>query len=356
MIGTGEYKGVLDFTLDFKEKREFRILQIADIQIIDASQQRYVGRLREESEKFWATENMDQRAFRFMREAVERAKPDLIVFSGDNVYGEFDDNGTVVQKFIKETDSYGIPWTFVFGNHDNETCKGIVWTCAQYEKAKNCLFSRGDITRLEGNGNFNIGIFRDGKLSAVVWLMDSHGQTDADIGQNLYASAGIYDGQKAWFSERNEKIAKLCGGRMPTGVGFCHHPFLALGKALQEKYGFTSIRHELNDKNGNPKPFEPLIIPENSNGDFGAVRKDVGGFIDRDFTFHSLLKKYGCKGWFFGHDHEVNASSEYDGLRYTFGLKASQYDSYYPTDVGGTLIVVSGEDIAVRHLHTELEP
>ncbi|MBQ9482076.1 MAG: metallophosphoesterase [Clostridia bacterium] len=338
--------GALDFALDFN-KPTVNILLFSDVQIIDAAQQRYVGRLTSRSEKLWATENVEKCAFSFMREAVERIKPDMLVFAGDNVYGEFDDSGKSLERFIAETDGYGIPWAAVFGNHDNETKKGVEWICERYEGAKHCLFIRGDTGKLEGNGNYNAGIFNGGELIEVLWFMDSHGQTAADIRQNQYADAGIMPGQMKWYSCRMETIRSIAG-KYPKNIGICHHPFKAFG-AGAVKYGYVSARNEF--KNGD-KEFSPLVIPENPKGDFGRIGRDIGGFIDRDFAFHNLLEKYACEGWFFGHDHEVNASVLYGGVRYTFGLKSSRYDSYNPKDLGSTLITVNGERMSVKHIYS----
>ena len=342
-----------DLSLNLLKDGAIRILQFADIQIIDSAQQRYTGRLSPESEKYWATGKMYERAWRFMREAVSKTKPDLIVLSGDNIYGEFDDKGSSLDALIKEMDSYSIPWTLTFGNHDNETAKGIKWTCERYSSAKNCLFTRGDTDILEGNGNFSIAVYNRGELTATVFMMDSHGQTDADITQNLYASAGIYPKQKEWFKNTNEKILKYTGGKVPVGTGFCHHPFSALGKAVNERYGYVSERNGFKGADGKTNKFLPIKVPENPYGDFGAAYKDVGGFIDRDMSFHKLLKKYGFSGWFFGHDHEINLSAEYNGIRYTFGLKTGQYDSFVEGELGSTLIEIKNGELKVSHIYSD---
>ena len=51
---------VVDFVLDIEAGREVKILQLTDIQIIDAAQQRYDGRLHSWSIGWWATENMEK--------------------------------------------------------------------------------------------------------------------------------------------------------------------------------------------------------------------------------------------------------------------------------------------------------
>lgn len=349
---------IVDFVLEVEEGRDVKILQLTDIQIIDSSQMRRPDRLNSSSITNWAPENLPNLAWKYTRRAVEAVKPDLIVLSGDNVYGEFDDNGTMVKALIAEMESYGIPWTLVFGNHDNETRKGVEWTCQQYINAEHCLFYRGDTEvidgveylKAEGNGNFNIAITQGGKLTEIIWLMDSNGHTDSDRDQNMFSSVGLMPMQIDWFKQENELLKEYNGGTYPKSIGFFHHPMRAIGDGLQ-KYGYVSMKHAFYDENGDYGAFKQVKIPENAVGDCGAMKKDAGGYIDQNYQFHNLLKEYGCEGWFFGHDHENSASVMHDGVRYSYGLKASLYDSHVPTDIGGTQILVGKDPLRVSHVY-----
>lgn len=348
-----DWSGVFDFVLEVEEGRDVRILQLTDIQIIDSAQMRRPDRLNPSSIERWAPDKMEERAFRFMREAVEKTDPDLIVLSGDNVYGEFDDAGTSVQALVAEMESYKIPWTITYGNHDNETLKGIEWTSAQYSEAEHCLFMRGDVENIAGNGNFNIGILQGGKLTEIVWLMDSHGHTNPDSAQNIFGGSSLKENQIEWFRAENEEIKEINGGESPKSIGFFHHPMRAIGNALQV-YGYVSRTHEFLNLAGEFEDFKPFEIPANNDGDSGAMHEDPHAYIDVDYTFHNLLKEYNCEGWFFGHVHTCNASAVYENVRYTFGLKASQYDAYQKGEVGGTQILVGENGLKVEHCYTQL--
>lgn len=340
---------IVDFVLEVPAGRDVKILQLTDIQIIDSTQQRYDGRLHEWSAEAWKPENLPDLAWKYTRQIVERVQPDLIVLSGDNVYGEFDDNGTMLQALVAEMDSYKIPWTLTFGNHDNETHKGVEWTCEQYSQSEYGMFTRGSAD-IEGNGNFKIGITQDGKLTEIVWLMDSNGHTDSDKAQNMYSTVGLFDRQIAWFESENEKLRAWNGGENVKAIGFFHHPLRAYGDGLQ-KYGYVSSLHGFFTEDGDYGVFSEVIVPENDAGDGGAMHKDAGEYIDRNYKFHELLKKYGVEGWFFGHDHVNNASVSFEGVRYTYGLKASKYDSYYEGEIGGTSILVGQDGLRVNHVY-----
>ena len=98
--------------------KPFTILQLTDMQVIDADQRRRPDRLRKDEIDAWKTENVEQCAYQPIRAVVEETKPDLILITGDIVYGEFDDSGRALAGFIAFMESIGIPWAPVFGNHD----------------------------------------------------------------------------------------------------------------------------------------------------------------------------------------------------------------------------------------------
>lgn len=331
----------VDFILDVPGGRQVKILQITDTQIIDSDQQRYNGRLSAGSAITWKPENMDKLAFDIVRAAVEEAKPDLIVLTGDNVYGEFDDSGTSLVRLVEFFESLNIPWTGTYGNHDNETIKGVLWQNQQYIDAKNCMFKKGN-ELAEGNGNYTIGIRQDGKLKKVLFMLDSHGCVNTDTENGVYASAGIMDGQAQWYEDTCNRIKQYNGGEYVESYVFLHHPLRAIGDAMQ-KYGYVSASHDFFDADGNLAVFSPVTVPTNEDGDYGRMTKDAGSYIDNNYSFFNKLKSCGTIGVFFGHEHENDISVTHEGVRLVFGVKSSKYDSHNTDMLGGTLIAF-GED------------
>jgi hypothetical protein len=161
-----------DFILEVKESRDIVVLQLSDPQIIDAMQKRSVDRLTPKEEEYWATDKIEERCYGYIREVVFRVKPDFIFIAGDLVYGQFDDKGTSLRTFVNFMESFCIPWAPIWGNHDNESVKGVAWQCEQLEKAEYCLFKKGDVT---GNGNYTVGIVQGNELKRVFVMLDTHG-------------------------------------------------------------------------------------------------------------------------------------------------------------------------------------
>ena len=161
-----------DFVLRLDSDRKntkIKLLQITDMQIIDSLQRRTPERLRIDEVNAWKPENFDSMCGNQIRSLVVQTKPDLIFITGDIIYGSFDDSGTTLEWFCGFMDSLEIPWAPVFGNHDNESAKGVKWQCEQFEKSKYCIFARGNVS---GNSNYTVGIAVGDELVRVLHMLD----------------------------------------------------------------------------------------------------------------------------------------------------------------------------------------
>ena len=86
------------------EGRGLKVLQLADIHFgIEG--------------KDWHNDKVD-RTKEYINNLIAEEKPDFIVCSGDNILST-GING--LSQFVEMMESYQIPWTWVYGNHDAET-------------------------------------------------------------------------------------------------------------------------------------------------------------------------------------------------------------------------------------------
>lgn len=82
----------MDFSLNI-DNNDIRILQLTDTQIINAKQRRYEERLSPIEKEKWDTNTMEANCFNYIRDTIKMTNPDLILLTGDIIYGEFDDDG-----------------------------------------------------------------------------------------------------------------------------------------------------------------------------------------------------------------------------------------------------------------------
>jgi hypothetical protein len=332
------FAGIADFVLDLPVDRPIRILQLTDMQIIDASRQRTPNRLNEREIALWQPESIPVQCADQIKSVVAQANPDLIFITGDVIYGEFDDLGTSFELFCDFMDGFGIPWAPVYGNHDNESRKGIDWQNGRFEAAELCLFKKGSTT---GNGNFSVLITRDGQPCRALYLMDSGacmGSPDASVRRGPGFTADQYD----WLYATADRLTEVSGGTpVPAFLGF-HIPTIQFHQAAVEKGYQTSDEQE---------KYVIGVTSPAKDGDFGCKREPIGCFgTPEDFV--DRLHGAGIDGVFVGHCHANNTSVLWRGIRWTYGLKTGQYDYRTPGQLGGTLITLWGADFTVCHLPT----
>jgi 3',5'-cyclic AMP phosphodiesterase CpdA len=312
-----------------------RILQLTDMQIIDSAQRRTPDRISAEKIEYWATERAKPNCYDHIRDLVTQTSPDLILVTGDIVYGEFDDSGRIQREFSEMLGSFGIPWASVFGNHDNESAMGIEWQCDLYERAPYSLFRRGTCT---GFGNYSVGLMYAGQLIRVLYLLDSHGCRRAHSPEAKIGS-GLCEDQLDWVRATSDRIAERIGRRVPAFAAY-HIPTPEFALAELEKYGrMSEDRYTLG------------VGVSALDGDFGAKYEKYrcGG----EKSLIDLWRRVGVDGVFVGHCHKNNFSILYKGVRLTFGFKTGAYDYYTNGQLGGTVIdCAQNGAFAVQHIPT----
>lgn len=323
-----DVKTLVDFTVEVDAWRDPIVLQLTDPQIIDAAQERYATRLDAATEEYWATDKVWERYQQCFTETILKTNPDLIIITGDIVYGEFDDNGTAFEGFVNFMDSFDIPWAPVFGNHENESAKGVDWQCEQLVNAENCLFKQRTLT---GNGNYSVGIMQGEILTRVFYMLDSNGCGSASAQSmangHTKKTSGFGDDQIQWYTESIHQIKAVSPN---TKISFAYHIQQAAFQQALEQYGFTGESSSL-----------PIDIDKHSNkkdGDFGYLGEKFKAAWDEDYTIWNSMKALGVDSVFVGHIHANSASVVYDGIRCQFGQKSSTYDKANYVNANGNIV------------------
>ena len=337
---------LVDFMVEVEEGRDINVLQLTDTQIIDSAQKRTPDRIGASETAYWATDKIDERCLSYIEETVNATNPDLILITGDIVYGQFDDNGTALLALTEFMDGFDIPWAPIMGNHENESKMGADWQCNVLESAENCLFKQRTLT---GNGNYTIGIKQGNELKRVFFMLDSNGcsgmSSESKANGHMRAAYGFGSDQILWY----ENIAKRIKMYSPeTKLTFAYHAPMSAFVSAYEQYGFDGTNKIDIDNH-----------TEKADGDFGYIGSAISGW-DSDNTVYNGIKELGVDSMLVGHLHTVNASVVYDGIRFQFGNKTGTYDqsNYRKNDgtiissytdggfplVGGTLMTVSAED------------
>lgn len=321
------------FAMEMPPERPIRVLQLTDMQTIDLTHIRNAIRDRQIKGAYFkhGVYGMEERTYAHVRALVRETGPDLILLTGDNVYGEFDDAGLMMRELIALMEGFEIPWAPVFGNHDNESRMGVNWQCKQLENAFHCLFARGNVT---GNSNYVLYLKKNGKPVFSLVMMDSNGchnvgnpmapeegiQPDNIDYDLLTHENGICSDQVTWYREAIQGL--------PNAI-FLHIQVHAFFEALQSKYGYVYGTDVATDKDGDVG-FYPEHMSEKE-------------FTDPSHQLFEAARASDCRAIFAGHQHRVDSMVNWQGVTLGYGLKTGFCTYWRNGATGGTLHEISSD-------------
>lgn len=245
-----------------------------------------------------------------VKQLVNDNKPDMIVITGDSVFGPT--NVMYTKHLAKLMDSFEIPWAIVYGNHDDEGKADKYWMGNIYENSQYCLYKNGP-SNIGGVGNYAVNITKDGSPFYSVIMMDSNRETLINV-KKEYGS--FTPSQVTWYSW-------ICDGLKNNGyensMMFFHIPFPEYLDAYEywEDCNFdSSIGSGKKGEGVCAAPYNPRM--------FNKIK-------EKQLTTHVFV----------GHDHVNNFSITYEGVQLSYGMKSSR--QFYSDNemIGGTLITIN---------------
>lgn len=252
---------------------------------------------------------------RLIDAALEKISPDLVVFSGDQIWGKnkFKGNKELVKNSLRELLSpvtkREIPFAVAFGNHDRQTGVSNDEQLKIYKSLGNCVSYESE-SGVDGTANNVIEINdENGKHKLLIYMIDSH--TNSSLGYDC-----IHKNQIEWYKKTRDKYINESGKPVPSIV-FQHIPpcevFELLTRVKKNEKGsvraFRTHKNEwykLNFDKVNKDGFmkESPADPDENSGEIAA-----------------FSEKGDVVGVYFGHDHNNSFNGKVSGidLGYTQG-------------------------------------
>ncbi len=313
--------------LKFGNDGKFRILHLTDIHDVEP--------VMDDDENREIPESRDKETINVIEKAVERTKPDLVVFGGDNISGyweefTYDYVQSTIQKITEPIRKRNIPLCVVFGNHDGEEGFHTEFQMMQYMEYPNCRSNLNDAD-VYGCGNCCVTIkSSNGKKDAfAIWLIDSNDYQRNSEGGLSYDC--VHDDQIDWYEKRAEELKKANGDSPLPSILFQHMP------VQQENDGFEEVSADDNytfERDGRYYKFGHEIIE-------GRIRETpCPPNLENNHRrqFESWKKTGDIVAAFFGHDHVNDFHISIDGISLYQTLGAGYFT--YGKERGGRLIVL----------------
>ncbi len=239
-----------------------------------------------------------------MNAVLDAEQPDLVVFTGDLVYDK--DVAEEVDSALVPVLSRGLPFAFVFGNHDTEFDLG-------YSEIYDILQAKPGSVMLPRihteSPDYCIDILDGDSISAVLYCLDSHRTTKVK-------DAGKYDWLKLtqiqWYKEQSDRYTSFNGGKPMPALMFFHIPLPEIDYAHADGKSFI-----LGTKG------EDVCSPKLNSGMFAAVKE-----------------KGDVRGIFFGHDHDNDYIANYYGVVLGYGRYTGGNTVYNHIGTNGGRVIV----------------
>lgn len=349
---------ICDFVIEAPAGKDVKVLQITDTQFVNYDKVSHGDASADNLYDVYTEANFGKNALDYIQKAFDSVKPDFIIMTGDNVFGRFDPDGTAFRALVDKLDSLKTPWAAVYGNHDNESEMGALWQNEQLSNSKYGMFLQG-VT--DGNGNYTVGIkCGGGVVNRVFCMMDTNACELAHEAEanHVTTTTGFTDDQIAWF-KRTLSAIKEADATVKVSMAY-HVP----------NYAFVQAKEQYADAEADVDTYYytlGLDVAAKA-GDFGSYNVLTSGTFDTFDYVGDKVKLYGGEelvdifksnnvdSVFCGHEHQVSTSINYEGIRWTFGLKTGIYDIPEWKNLGGTAITLNSETGALSVSHVYSDP
>ena len=289
--------------LRFNSDHKFKIMQIADTQEIPS---------------------VSPDTLSLINNALDREKPDLVIFTGDQIKGyskKFKKDPAIIEStidiLVEPIAKRNIPFMVTYGNHDAQC--GID-NRGQYKfYAKYDNFISGDLRNADDVGTADIQIYSSTEDKPVfeLYIIDSHGKAKDGAGY-----APVDKKQIEWYISRREQLKAENGDYLPSLV-FQHIPvpefFDVIKKVPKGAKGAVPAygAHEN----------EYFVLNDETIAEGGFMLESPASPDVNTGEFEAMSEKGDVLGIYVGHDHNNSFVVKYKGvdLGYTQGAGFNVY-------------------------------
>ncbi|WP_340025401.1 metallophosphoesterase family protein [Paenibacillus sp. FSL K6-1096] len=269
--------------LSYRPDGTFTIVQFTDLHWMDG---------REE----------DQRTRALMERVLKAEQPDLVVFTGDTIYtgpvreGELpcQNPKQAFRDAVAAVETAGVPWAFVFGNHDTENGVSYSELMEIAHEHPHCVAEAGP-EDVAGSGNYVLeiaGIEND--AGALLYMLDTGAYTPL---KQIPGYNWVRQSQIRWLTEQSARLNSGENGPKRPALAFFHIPL--------------------------PEYLEMW----NTQVCYGQKHENVCAPVLNSGLFTALVEMGDVAGTFCGHDHVNDFTGTLHGIRLSYG-RATGYNTY----------------------------
>lgn len=272
--------------LKFNQEGKFKIVQFTDVHNI-------------------YNDPRSQVALQRIKEVLSIEKPDLVIFTGDVIYGKPAEEG--FREVLSLVSDFKIPFGITFGNHDDEqgmTRKQLLDIASSFEY--NLTTTAEGVS---GFSNYVLPVKSNDmtKNAAILYCMDSNSYSKI---KNIGGYDFISFDQISWYRDNSRKFTSENNGKPVQSFAFFHIPLPEYGYAAE---GQNSVMVGTR--------MEQACAPKLNSGMFAAM-KEMGD----------------VKGVFVGHDHDNDYAVYWNNVLLAYGRYSGGNTVYNHLSNGARII------------------
>ncbi len=253
--------------------------------------------------------------------ALDTEQPDLVVFTGDQVYS--DSVARSLRELTAPLVERQIPFAFVFGNHDHQFDLSLSESYDLMRSIPGCLApERGNVP----SPDYTVEIRSaadSSRVASVLYLLDSHeGSFIKDTGRYAWLTTP----QIVWYKANSTKYTELNGGKPLPSLMFFHIPIPEMEYAWSRTKSYIAGTHG-----------EKVCCPDMNSGMFTAIKEQGDVF-----------------GVFFGHDHDNDFATTYWNILLAYGRYSGGKTVYNHLGKPGVRVITLREGERALSTHIRL--
>jgi 3',5'-cyclic AMP phosphodiesterase CpdA len=224
-----------------------------------------------------------------VKDAIEGVKPDLIIHTGDIVFGKPDLQSA--REILAPLAESGIPWAVALGNHDSQFGATREEMFALIRSLPGCVNTAPE-DGIYGCSNDVITLKGDSGADRVFYLFDSMDAVVLKGLEETHCYDYIRSSQLDWYRDHSLRLQEANGGQPVPALAFFHIPLREIERALWQAPNRYLVGNNFED---------PCPSRVNS-GLFGLFleRGDVQAIVN-------------------GHDHDCDYVLDYGQMYYIYG-------------------------------------
>ncbi|MBA0554183.1 hypothetical protein Golob_013302 [Gossypium lobatum] len=220
--------------LRFGRTGEFKILQVADMHYADGKTTPCLNVLPSQVHGC-----SDLNTSAFIQRMIQAENPNLIVFTGDNIFGfEAKDSAKSLNAAFGPAIAAGIPWAAVLGNHDQQGTLSREGVMKHIVGLKHTLsqFNPPEAHIIDGFGNYNLevgGVEGSGFANKSVLNLYFLDSGDYSTVPSIPGYGWIKPSQQLWFQRTSAKLQVRTSSELSMDAIFApnNKPFLFVSQS-----------------------------------------------------------------------------------------------------------------------------